>query len=99
MVAVLKAMRRFQRCSNARTPIRRRIFFEAKACSHARACERAGDPLEFFPALFGLWIVYLLRRELRRAYALAEHLLRLAQSADDPALPLYARSALGNTSF
>jgi predicted ATPase len=62
-------------------------------------CERAGDPPELFPALFGLWIVYLLRGELRKAYELAEHLLRLAQSAHDPVLPLYARSALGNTSF
>jgi predicted ATPase len=36
---------------------------------------------------------------LRRAYELAEQLLRRAQSTHDPALPLYAQSALGNTSF
>jgi predicted ATPase len=64
-----------------------------------RLCERLGDPPELFPALFGLWIVYSLRGELRRAYELAEQLLRWAQRANDPAPPLYARSALGNTSF
>src|SRR6202022_1368138 len=48
-----------------------------------KLCERLGDPPELFPALFGLWIVYLLRGELRRAYELAEQLLRLAQSAHD----------------
>jgi predicted ATPase len=43
--------------------------------------------------------VHLLRGEIRKAYELAEQLLRLAQSARDPALLLYARHALGNTSF
>jgi predicted ATPase len=43
--------------------------------------------------------VHLLRGEIRTAYELAERLLRLAQSAHDPALLLYARHALGNTSF
>jgi predicted ATPase len=43
--------------------------------------------------------MYLVRGELRRAYELAEQLLRRAQSAHDPALHLYARFALGDTSF
>ena len=56
-------------------------------------CERLGDPPELFPALFGLWIVYVARGELRRrTYELAEQLLRLAQSTHEPALLLYART-------
>jgi predicted ATPase len=62
-------------------------------------CERLGDPAELFPALFGLWNMYLLRAELRTASALAEQLLRRAQSTRDPELLLYAHHALGNTSF
>jgi class 3 adenylate cyclase/predicted ATPase len=63
-------------------------------------CERLGDPKELFPALFGLWIVYLLRGEVPRACDLAEQLLRRTQGVPDPALPLYAaESALGNTSY
>jgi predicted ATPase len=43
--------------------------------------------------------VYLLRGELRTAYALAERLLWRAQSAHDPALLMYAQSALGSTLY
>ena len=43
--------------------------------------------------------MHLVRGELRRAYELAEQLLRLAQSAHDPALLMYAQLALGNTSY
>ncbi len=71
-----------------------------QAYTHARElCERLGDPPELFPALFGLWVVYLLRGELRTAYELAEQLQRRAQSAHDPARLLYAQLALGETSF
>ena len=62
-------------------------------------CELIGDAPELFPALFGFWVMHLLRGELRRAYEVAERLLRLAQSAHDPALLLYARHALGSTSY
>jgi predicted ATPase len=62
-------------------------------------CERVGDPPELFPALFGLWVMYMLRGELPRTYGLAEQLLRLAQRANDPALLLLAESALGQTRF
>jgi predicted ATPase len=62
-------------------------------------CERLGDPPEVFPALLGLWAGYYLRGELRKAYELAELLLRRAQSAQDPTLLLYAHLALGCTSF
>jgi predicted ATPase len=43
--------------------------------------------------------VYYLRGELRKAYELAELLLRRAQSAQNPTLLLYAHHALGCTSF
>ena len=62
-------------------------------------CERLGDPSELFPTLHGLWVMYLVRGELRRAYELAEQLLRRAQGTDDPALLLYALMALGMTSY
>jgi predicted ATPase len=71
-----------------------------RAYTRARElCERLGDPTELFPALFGLWVVYLSRGELRTAYELAEQLLRRAQSSDDPALPVYGQMALGQTSY
>jgi predicted ATPase len=71
-----------------------------RAYTRARElCELLGDPPELFPALLGLWYVLLLRAELRTAYELAEQLLRRAQSAHNPALLLYARYALGVTSF
>jgi tetratricopeptide (TPR) repeat protein len=58
-----------------------------------------GDPPELFSALFGLWLVYLARGELRTAHELAERLLRRAQSAHDPTLLTYARMAVANTSY
>ena len=71
-----------------------------RAYTRARElCERLGDPPELFSALWGLWLMYLLRGESRRAYELAERLLRQAQSVRDPALLLYARRALGITSY
>ena len=70
----------------------------AFARSH-ELCERLGDPAGLFTALFGLFTVFYLRGDLRRADELAEQLMRRAQSADDPALLLVAHLALGNTSF
>jgi len=43
--------------------------------------------------------MYLLRAELRRAYELAEQLLRRAQGAHDPTLLTYAQLARGTTSY
>jgi predicted ATPase len=62
-------------------------------------CEQLGDPPELFPALYGLWLMHVLRGRLRTAHELAEQLLRLAQSAHDPGLLLQARQALGITSY
>jgi predicted ATPase len=71
-----------------------------RAFTRARElCERVGDPPEVFSALWGLWLMHLLRGELRTAYELAERLMPQAQSAHDPALLRYAHTALGDTSF
>src|SRR4029077_6816189 len=70
-----------------------------RAYTRARElCDRLGDSPELFPALFGMWAIYLDRGEFRTAYELAEQLLR-AQSAHDPALLAYARLARGATSY
>jgi predicted ATPase/class 3 adenylate cyclase len=67
-----------------------------RAYNRARElCSRLGDPAELFPALYGLWVVHLVRGELRRSYELAEQLLRQAQSAHDPDPLLYAEMASG----
>ena len=71
-----------------------------RAYTRARElCERLGDPSELFPALYGLWVVYLLRGELPRVYELAEELLLRAESAHDATRLMYARYALGNSSY
>jgi class 3 adenylate cyclase/predicted ATPase len=58
-------------------------------------CELLGDTPELFPAVYGLWVMHLVRGELRRSHELAEQLLGRAKIADDPDLLLYARMALG----
>jgi predicted ATPase len=62
-------------------------------------CEQLGDPAELSPTLFGLWLLYLVRGELRKAYELAEELLHRAESTHDLGLLIYAHFALGVTSF
>ena len=62
-------------------------------------CELLGDPPETFTALNGLWAMHALRGELQKAYALAEQLLHRAEIAHDPTTVMYARYALGFTSF
>jgi class 3 adenylate cyclase/predicted ATPase len=65
-----------------------------RAFTRARVlCERLGDPQELFPALYGLWVMHLVRGELRSSLELAEQLLRRAQSTHDPALLIYAQQA------
>jgi predicted ATPase len=78
--------------------------FAAPAVGHvyarARAlCQQVGDTPQFFPALWGLWVFYNVRGELRTAQELGEHLLSLAQRASDPALLLQAHHALETTLF
>jgi class 3 adenylate cyclase/predicted ATPase len=62
-------------------------------------CERVGDVPELLPSLFGLWLVYLVRCDLRTAYQLAEDLLRRAERVRDPSAVVYAHYALGETRF
>lgn len=62
-------------------------------------CRNLGDTLQLFPVLCGLWVFYLVRGELDRAWELAEKLERLAQSQEDPAYRLLAEAARGQTAF
>ncbi len=60
-------------------------------------CQQVGDTPQLSPVLWGLFLVYLVRGELRKARELAEQLLGLAQSGQDPVLLLWAHYALGAT--
>jgi tetratricopeptide (TPR) repeat protein len=72
---------------------------EESATRARELCGRLGDPPEVFPALWGVYSMHLLRAELRKAHELAELLLRLAESANAPALLLYAHGALGFAAY
>jgi class 3 adenylate cyclase/predicted ATPase len=61
-------------------------------------CDLLGDPPELYPALYGLWVVHLLRGGVREAYQLAEQILRLVYTRD-PAHLVHAQHALGCTLF
>jgi predicted ATPase len=62
-------------------------------------CRQVGETPELVPTLFGLWRFYFARPQFRTAQEIGETLLRLAQRADDPALAVIARYALGGTEF
>ncbi|MBI2360624.1 MAG: AAA family ATPase [Deltaproteobacteria bacterium] len=71
-----------------------------KAYGRARElCRQVGNTPQLFPALWGLCAFYLLRAELQTARELGEQFFSLAQSAQDPALLLPARDALGASLF
>src|SRR3990170_4139523 len=71
-----------------------------KAYTRARElCQNIGETPQLFPVLWGLWNFYLGRAECKTARELAEHLLTLAQSVQDPALLLEAHDALGQTLY
>ena len=70
--------------------------------TYARAhelCKQIGETPQLFPVLFGLWVFYTARAEFTTARELAEQLLPLARSVQDPALLLEAHHALGQTHF
>jgi len=67
-------------------------YLQAREC-----CRKLGDPPPLFTVLRGLWLVYLTRAELQRAYEQGEHLLRLAQHQQEPTLFLEAHRALGTS--
>ena len=62
-------------------------------------CEQLGETLELFAALRGLWLMYVVRGELRTAYELAERLRRPAQTVPDQVPLMYEQSALAATSY
>lgn len=67
-----------------------------KAYARARElCQQAGETLQLFPVLWGLWAFYTARADHEVARELAEQCLRLAEKAGDPALLLEAHHALG----
>jgi predicted ATPase len=68
--------------------------------AYARAqelCQQVGETPQLFRVLSGLWFFYLARAELQTAHELAEQLLSLAQSVQDPAFLVEAHRALGMT--
>jgi predicted ATPase len=69
---------------------------------YARArelCQQLSESPQLFPALWGLWVFYVLRPEYKMARELGEQLLHLAQNVQDPALFVEAHFALGETLF
>ena len=62
-------------------------------------CQQVEDAPQLFPVLFGLWVFYLVRGELRTARQLADRMLALARSAGDPSLTLEAENMLGATLY
>jgi class 3 adenylate cyclase/tetratricopeptide (TPR) repeat protein len=71
-----------------------------RAYTRARElCEQTGETRQLFTVLRGFWIVRILRAELKTARDLGEQLLRLAESARDPALLVEAHYTLGETLF
>jgi predicted ATPase len=71
-----------------------------RAYTRARElCDRIGDSPELFPALFGMYAIFLVRGEVESANALAEQLMRRADTARDAGLTLYARIARGVASY
>jgi tetratricopeptide (TPR) repeat protein len=66
--------------------------------AYARArelCRQVGGVPQLFEVLIGLCTFYQGRAEFETARGLAEQLLHLAQSVQDPALPLWAHNNLG----
>jgi class 3 adenylate cyclase/predicted ATPase len=62
-------------------------------------CRQVGETPQLFPAQWGLAVFYMIRAEHQTAHGLAEQLLHLAQSEQDPALFLAAHFVMGVTSF
>jgi predicted ATPase len=62
-------------------------------------CEQIQEAPALFPVLWGLWLFYKARSELRKARELAEQLFSLAQGAQDAAQLLQVRQALAVTSL
>jgi predicted ATPase/class 3 adenylate cyclase len=71
-----------------------------QAYTRARVlCQQIGETLQLFPVLLGLRVFHEARAEYKTARELSEQCLRLAQSAQDPALLLEAHYILGETLY
>ena len=79
-----------------------RVSDEAMA-TYARAkelCDRFGSaPAQLCPALRGLWATYRSRGQIPKARELADQLLTIAESADDPSILLEAHHAQWTTHY
>jgi predicted ATPase len=72
----------------------------AHTYSRARElCQQMGETPDLFPVLRGLWVFHEARAEMLVAQELAEQLLVLAQSIQNPVHLIEAHRALGNTLF
>jgi predicted ATPase len=71
------------------TPEAEGVYARARAL-----CEQVQEAPPLFRVLWGLWMFYFVRLELRKSLDLAEQLLTLAQSDQDPDQLLQARQAL-----
>jgi predicted ATPase len=70
--------------------------------TYARArtlCEQVKDAPSLFRVLWGLWMYYEVRGDPEKSWELAEQLVTLAQSDQDPAQLLYSHLALAVTSL
>jgi class 3 adenylate cyclase/predicted ATPase len=62
-------------------------------------CRQLDETPQLFPVLLGLWVFYMGQADFQKGLEMAEQILRLAQSIQDPALLLDAHAALGATLF
>jgi predicted ATPase len=71
-----------------------------EACTRAEAlCDRLGERVDLFPAIWGQWMFRTGRSETNAARRLCARLLALAEKFDDAGLKLQAHHAMWATSF
>jgi predicted ATPase len=61
--------------------------------------QQLGETTQFPPVLYGLWIYYLVRAELKTSFRIADQMLNIAQQVQDPAALLEAHHALGSNFY
>jgi predicted ATPase len=62
-------------------------------------CAQLGDSPRRFPVLWGLWMFYMVRGDMRTVQVLAEECLQLAEQTNEAGLLLEAHFAIGGTFF
>jgi len=71
-----------------------------EACTRAEAlCDRLGERVDLFPAIWGQWMFRTGRGETEAARRLGTRLLALTKKFDDPGLKIQAHHAMWSTSF